>query len=87
MKTAFVTGLKKELVIPAGSVVYRSELTGVYVSGTQGRIGFRQVRVGRETGDGQITVLSGLDAGERVALDPVAAVVRLKAQRAGSDDA
>ncbi len=86
VKTAFETGQKEELVIPAESLVYRSELTGVYVVGARDRIGFRQVRVGHETDDGRMTVLSGLDAGERVALHPVAAAIRLKEQRKGPDD-
>ncbi len=84
VKAAFKTGLKKELVVPVETVVYRSELTGVYVVGAGDRIGFRQVRVGHETDDGQITVLSGLDAGERVARSPVTAGVLLKRQRSGS---
>lgn len=86
VKTAFVTGVKKELVVPAASVVYRSELTGAYVVGPQDRIGFRQLRIGHETDDGQISVLSGLDAGERVALDPVGAGILLKKQRTEPDD-
>jgi RND family efflux transporter MFP subunit len=86
VKTAFVTGLKKELVVPAASVVYRSELTGVYVVSPRDRIGFRQVRIGHETDHDQVTVLSGLDAGERVALDPVAAGILLKKQRAEPKD-
>ena len=86
VKAAFVTGQKQELVVPVESVVYRSELTGVYVVSGRDRIGFRQVRVGHETGDGQITVLSGLDAGERVARDPVTAGILLKKQRTGPED-
>ena len=86
VKAAFVTGLKKELLVPVESVVYRSELTGTYVVGDRDRIGFRQVRLGHETDDGQITVLSGLEPGERVALDPVAAGILLKKQRTGLDN-
>ncbi len=86
VKTAFVTGMKKELVVPAESVVYRSELTGVYVVSPQDRIGFRQVRIGHETGDGEVILLAGLEAGERVALDPVAAGILLKSQRTKPGD-
>ena len=70
-------------MIPAESVVYRSDLTGVYVVGARDRIGFRQVRVGHGIDNGGMTVLSGLDAGERLALNPVAAAIRLKEQRKG----
>lgn len=60
------------LTIPAQAVVRRSEMSGVYVVDSQGRAQLRQVRLGRTVG-GRITVLAGLQAGERVALDPVAA--------------
>jgi RND family efflux transporter MFP subunit len=80
VKTGFVTGDKKELTIPKSAVVYRSEVTGVYVVGDD-RIHFRQVRLGRDLGD-VLVVLAGLSEGERVALDPIAAGVALKAQAA-----
>lgn len=60
------------LTIPAKAVVKRAELHAVYVADPSGRFHLRQVRVGRATGD-RVVVLSGLRAGERVALDPVAA--------------
>ena len=49
----------------------RGELTAVYVALAQG-FALRAVRVGPATG-GMVDVLSGLAAGERVALDPVRA--------------
>jgi RND family efflux transporter MFP subunit len=79
VKTGFVTGEKRELVIPEGAVVYRSEVTGVYVLDGEGRVRFRQIRAGRDLGDA-LVVLSGLTEGERVALDPIEAGVVLKAQ-------
>ncbi|MEW6706426.1 MAG: efflux RND transporter periplasmic adaptor subunit [Pseudomonadota bacterium] len=60
------------LSVPASAVVRRAELTGVYVIGADGRPLLRQVRLGRASGE-QVEVLSGLGAGERVALDPQAA--------------
>lgn len=80
VKTGFVTGERRELVIPQAAVVYRSEVTGVYVVGTDGQVQFRQVRLGRALPDGH-AVLAGLTEGEQVALDPIAAGVRLKSQR------
>jgi RND family efflux transporter MFP subunit len=79
VKTGFVTGKKQELTVPKAAVVYRSEVTGVYVVGADGDVRFRQIRVGRDYGD-VLVLLSGLTAGERVALDPIAAGVALKAQ-------
>ncbi|MEA3275092.1 MAG: efflux RND transporter periplasmic adaptor subunit [Pseudomonadota bacterium] len=81
VKTGFVTGEKRELVVPGAAVVYRSEVTGVYVLNGDDRWHFRQIRVGRAL-DGELVVLAGLDEGERVALDPIAAGVMLKTQSA-----
>ena len=78
VKTAFVTGSGEELVVPAHAVVHRSEVTGVYVIAADGRIALRHVRLGRDNQDGTFSVLSGLSEGERVAVDPIAAGVRLK---------
>jgi RND family efflux transporter MFP subunit len=79
VKTGIVTGEKQELVVPASAVVYRSEVTGVYVIGDGGHISLRQIRVGRSLGE-DVAVLSGLTEGEHVALDPIAAGVALKAE-------
>jgi RND family efflux transporter MFP subunit len=58
--------------VPAQAVVRRAELTALYVVGPDGRPLLRQVRLGPASGD-RVEVLSGLAAGERVALDPQAA--------------
>ena len=78
VKVAFVTGEKKQLVVPEQAVVYRGEVTGVYVVDDNGRVSLRQIRVGKTTRDGKVVVLAGLSEGEKVALDPVAAAVWLK---------
>ena len=57
---------------PAGAVVRRAELTAVYVVAADGRPMLRQVRLGPTLGD-RVEILSGVSAGERVALDPQAA--------------
>ncbi len=64
-----------ELTIPLGAVVKRTELYAVYVAAANGKFLLRQVRLGRVTGE-RVAVLAGLEAGERVALDPVAAAKR-----------
>jgi len=79
VKTGFITGKKDELTVPQAAVVYRSEVTGVYVVDADGAVRMRQIRVGRNLGD-ELVVLSGLTEGETVALDPIAAGVTLKAQ-------
>jgi multidrug efflux system membrane fusion protein len=60
------------LYVPVNAIVRRAELTGVYVIGTGGRPLLRRVRLGRSAGD-NVEVLSGVSAGERVAIDPQAA--------------
>jgi RND family efflux transporter MFP subunit len=60
------------LFVPAQALVRRSEVAAVYVIGSDGRPLLRQVRPGRSDG-GRVEILTGLAAGERVALDPQAA--------------
>lgn len=62
----------ERLTVPGSAVVRRGDLRGVYVADDAGSYRLRQVRLGRAQGD-SVEVLSGLNAGERVALDPVAA--------------
>jgi len=65
-------GVKTQIYVPAKSVIRRSELTAVYVVDTKGRPQLRQVRLGRKQGD-SFEIFAGLQAGEKVALDPIAA--------------
>jgi len=65
-------GSSAEIRIPLSAVLRRSELVGVYVIDAQGAAHLRQVRLGPVMGC-TVTVLSGLQSGERVALDPVTA--------------
>ena len=81
VKVAFVTGQHEVLLVPSQSVVYRSEVTGVYSIDKTGSVMFRHVRVGHMINDRGLIVLSGLLEHERVALDPVAAGSLLKHQR------
>jgi hypothetical protein len=63
--------------VPRSAVLRRAEMTGVYVVDAEGRPSLRQVRLGRERG-GDVEVLSGLRAGERVATDAAAATAQLR---------
>lgn len=86
VKVAFAIGEAERLVVPREAVVYRSEVTGVYVVYDDGRVALRHVRLGRELEDGQREVLAGLSAGERIALDPVRAGIYLKTGHARAGD-
>ncbi len=77
-RALFATGAAKKLLIPERAVAYRSEVAGAYVVTPAGEIRFRQLRLGEKSADGTIEVLAGLSAGERVALDPVAALSAMK---------
>jgi RND family efflux transporter MFP subunit len=83
VKTAFTTGMSEELLVPRETVVYRSEVTGVYVVDGGGEVRLRHVRLGRKA-DGHISVLAGLTPGETIARDPIAAGVELKRRLAES---
>lgn len=82
VKVAFAAGERNVLVIPARAIVYRSEVVGVYVRSGDGTINLRPIRPGKVLGSGAAVVLAGLEAGEQVALDPVAAISELKRQSA-----
>ena len=73
----FVGGESQRLVVPSSALLRRGELTGVYVVTPrgEGQSGFalRAVRAGASHGEAGVEILSGLKAGDRVALDPVRA--------------
>ncbi len=80
VKVAFVIGEKQQLVVPTGAVVYRGEVTGVYVVDSEGRVSLRQIRPGHSTDAGFTEVLAGLKEGETIALQPILAGAYLKAR-------
>ncbi len=84
VKVGFVTGEVRLLLVPASAIISRSEVHAVYVAGANGRVSLRQVRTGQVFGD-HVEILAGLAAGEKVALDPVAALRVMSAAAAGAD--
>lgn len=77
VRAAFQTGERSQLLVPQRAVVRRSEVTAVYLVQPNGNTLLQQVRLGEPVGD-RVEVLSGLTPGERVALDPLAAMRRLE---------
>jgi RND family efflux transporter MFP subunit len=69
---AAAPGSAGRLYVPRSAIVRRAEMSGVYVVDAKGVPILRFVRLGRTSGD-SVEVLSGVAAGERVALDPQAA--------------
>lgn len=80
VKVAFTTGEHQQLVVPEEAIAYRGEVTGAYVLNDEQIPLLRYVRLGHHAGAGNIVVLSGLIAGEEVALDPIAAGIYRKRQ-------
>ena len=72
-RARFVTGGVRALAIPASALLRRGEVTAVYVVDGAGRAQLRQVRAGEGVGEAFVEILSGLSAGERIALNPVQA--------------
>ena len=88
VKASLVTGEKQVLMVPEQSIVFRSEVTAVYVLADDGAINLRHIRTGSINNNSHV-VLSGLLAGEKVALDPIRAGIVLMQQRqqsAGRDN-
>lgn len=71
------------VMVPAGAILRRGELTAVYIADAQGNFTLRQVRIGQAVGpQGEVEVLAGLAGGETVALDPVQAGIAAAAKPA-----
>lgn len=68
---------REALWIPASALIQRSELRAVYVMDEDDRPRLRQVRVGVAL-DNQMEILAGLMEGERLVLDPSAALHHLE---------
>ncbi len=73
VRAHFVVGKARKLVIPASSVLRRSEVVAVYVADGKGGVSLRQIRVGEMVAEGLVEVLSGLKEGEKIAQNPVKA--------------
>lgn len=78
VKVGFVIGEADRLLVPRAAIVERGEVTGLYVIDASGGTSLRQVRLGHRF-DERVEVLSGLQEGERVALEPLVAMKRVVA--------
>ncbi len=73
IKTSFKLGEREALVVPTQAIIHRASMTAVYVVHAD-RIELRQVRLGAALDKDRQEILSGLAAGEAVALDPMQAL-------------
>jgi multidrug efflux pump subunit AcrA (membrane-fusion protein) len=60
-------GTASKIVIDKSSIVYRDQLTGVYVVDDRSEANLRWVRLGKTTGN-RIEILSGLNHNDKVVL-------------------
>lgn len=74
----FVSGRAIKLTVPAQAVIRRGEINVVYVVDDRNTPRLRQVRVGEAVGDGELEIMAGLAAGEKVSLEPVKSGIALK---------
>jgi len=72
VKVAFKLADREVLTVPRTTVLQRSELSAVYVLADK-RVNLRQVRPGRQIDGDRVEILAGLEAGEQIVLDPLAA--------------
>lgn len=80
VKVAFLVGQEKRLMIPASAVAYRGEVRAIYIVDDKNKVTMRHVRLG-DTDKQMVEVLAGLEAGEKVAINPVNAAIVLKEQQ------
>jgi RND family efflux transporter MFP subunit len=77
VKVAMEVSREHKVVIPFNSVAFRGEVTGVYVL-EDDKLHFRHVRLGRRLADNEVVVLAGVNVGDQVVTDPVAAAIKIK---------
>ena len=74
----FIIGQTEKLTVPQAAILRRGEVAAVYVMSADNRPSLRQLRLGEVLGDGEVEVLAGLAAGEKIIIDPVKAGIALK---------
>ncbi|QBL08340.1 efflux RND transporter periplasmic adaptor subunit [Rheinheimera sp. D18] len=86
VKVAFAIGNSEQILLPNSAIAKRAEISAVYVFNGAQQLEFRYVRTGKILADDKVVILSGLQHGEQVALDTVAAASVYKTQRFAAQD-
>ncbi len=86
VRVLFPVGNRDRLLVPESALVQRSEVSGVYVVSADHSVMLRQLRLGQRYGT-QVEVLSGLTAGEHIAINPGAAALYLTRLHANAEEA
>jgi multidrug efflux pump subunit AcrA (membrane-fusion protein) len=69
-QASFSIGETKSLAVPSSALVEHGELQGIFVLAADGRVEYRLVKTGKTFGN-RVEILSGLAAGEKVAIAPI----------------
>jgi len=69
-EASFPNGETKSLAVPISAVIEHGELQGVFVIGSDGSVEYRLVKTGKTFGN-RVEILSGLAAGEKVAVSRI----------------
>ncbi|HET9049465.1 MAG TPA: efflux RND transporter periplasmic adaptor subunit [Chiayiivirga sp.] len=80
-KAAFEIDEVPVTAVPISAISQRGEVSSVFVLDAAGRVGLRQIRLGRTLDNDEMEVLAGLVAGERIASDANAGLVARREQR------
>lgn len=86
VKIAFTVGQSQRLTVPPSAIIQHSEFTGVYLVDAKENLKLRHVLFGKTLADDAVEVLSGLESGENVALDPIKASQYLHEQKAPKNE-
>lgn len=78
VKVAVNLGEEQQLLIPRSAVLYRSQISTVYVQ-QDGALQLRNVRLGAQRGD-QVVVNAGLNPGDVLVLNPLTALLQRDAR-------
>jgi multidrug efflux pump subunit AcrA (membrane-fusion protein) len=70
-RVTLALGTRAAVTVPETALVRRGQLDGVFVVETGDRLAYRIVQLGREAAPGRREILSGLSAGERIAVGGV----------------
>ena len=73
VQAAFALGQREGVRLPAGAVLERAGISGVFVVDAQGMARFRMVRSGASSA-GQVEILAGVNPGERVVTSSASAL-------------
>ncbi len=83
LKVRFKVGSQEVVAVPSQAIVKRAELRAVYVQDKMGKLHLRQIRIGNPIDENLTRVIAGLEVGEMVVINPLAAIRALSNSLSG----